>query len=606
MGLFFKRKNKSNKEESVEVRETRNKGANTAQKGQADSLDNDGAGSSGIESLETEAELSGAKEIKVTDSKGEYLWNTIDDFSRSSNKEVRSNLQIPGFYMGSGKNIPEMSDETTEELLADIRSGSTEVHIDGMKISRSKDDFEPRQYQRRRRSGRRTESGSPDRDVVKLTAQEKYEISRGKSRLDSGSMGADGFWEGDHRDSPGTAEGTMNRTRTGQTRKEVKAGNTRPVAAAGTGRKEPVAAAGTGKEEAVAAVEAGGKEAVAAVEAGRKEPVAAAKTGREEAVAAVEAGREEPVTAVETGKEQLAEKSDAAASEAGDGQPAEKPETAASETGDGQSAEKSVGTEENWEEPGQEDKWKQEDDEEDDDSSDMDSAGRSILSMLFSLFLVGLVVVFVFSFNRFLKGRTYHKLEMSPELGLEDQYDPGVSYLELDKDFLSCFIVIKELPQEGLSEDLIPGKRTNSSIPVKSGQIMRASCRGNYQDKKYYQLENGMYITANGKNVEPMILYVPVSGSLAITHVSSKGVQLRSWPDFNSETNIVKSVFVGDVVNVAGRLVLSDGKTGAYVTDEGYFIINNEKYFEPHVKDPTNPAADKKEEKKEEKDKKTE
>ena len=90
---------------------------------------------------------------------------------------------------------------------------------------------------------------------------------------------------------------------------------------------------------------------------------------------------------------------------------------------------------------------------------------------------------------------------------------------------------------------------------------------------------------------EPLFLYVPVSGSLAITHVSSKGVQLRLWPDFKSETNMVRSVFVGDVVNVTGRLVLSDGKTGAYVTDEGYFIIDNEKYFEAHVKDPSKPAA---------------
>ena len=31
--------------------------------------------------------------------------------------------------------------------------------------------------------------------------------------------------------------------------------------------------------------------------------------------------------------------------------------------------------------------------------------------------------------------------------------------------FLSSYIVIKEMPQEGLSEDLIPGKKTNSSGP---------------------------------------------------------------------------------------------------------------------------------------------
>ena len=596
MGLFFKRKNKRNKEESAEVRAKQNESTDTAKKGQADSLDTDAGGHSGREGLVAEAGQSGAKEIKVTDSKGEYLWNTIDDFSRSSNKEVRSSLQIPGFYMGSGKNIPEMSDETTEELLADIRSGSTEVHIDGMKISRSKEDFEPRQYQRRRRSGRRTEAGNQDKGEVKLTAQEKYDISRGRSRLDSGSVGVIGAEENGHRGSAAANERTVNRKETAQIGKAVKDGNIKPVAAAGTEEENPVSAA-TGTEA-------------------KSLGSAAMGTGKKEAVLTVsEAGEVQAETAAsKAGADQPAEKPDkveagqaeAAASKAGEDQPAEKPDT----TNTDSQEEKPVGAAESQEGLSREEKWEPEDDEEDEDSSDMDSAGRSILSMLFSLFLVGLVVVFVFSFNRFLKGRTYHKLEMSPELGLEDQYDSSVSYLDLDKDFLSCFIVIKELPQEGLSEDLIPGKRTNSSVPVKSGQIMRASCRGNYQDKKYYQLENGMYITANGKNVEPMVLYVPVSGSLAITHVSSKGVQLRSWPDFNSEINIVKPVFVGDVVNVTGRLVLSDGKTGAYVTDEGYFIINNEKYFEPHVKDPTNPEADKKEEKKEEKqeekDKKTE
>jgi len=587
MGLFFKKKNKGKSEVNADTKVEKNEGMDAVKQGETDSP------GGGIP--DQEAGQAGGNKVKVMDSRGEYLWNSIDDFSRSSNKEVRSNLQIPGFYMGSGKNIPEMSDEATEELLADIRSGSTEVHIDDLKIGRSKEDFEPAQYQRRRRSSRKAEDNSQESGPVKLTAQEKYDISRGRSRLDPGLMETAGAGEGQPGHSAKTGKEPLMEKEAGKDQQEKKS-----AAAAKVHKKEKalVTAEVPKEEKGAATVEVpkeekgaltaevpGGEKSAAAVEVSKEEKGALTVEVSEEEKSAeiVEVPEEEKgALTVEVSKE---EKS----AEAEEGQTAGKP----AEAEEGQTADKLPEEAEAREEFSQEDKWgsEEEDDDDDEDSGDMDSAGRSILSMLFSLFLVGLVVVFVFSFNRFLKGRTYHKLEMSPELGLEDQYNANVQYLNLDKDFLSCFIVIKELPQEGISEDLIPGKKTNSSVPVKSGQIMRASCRGNYQDKKYYQLENGMYITANGKNVEPLFLYVPVSGSLAITHVSSKGVQLRLWPDFKSETNMVRSVFVGDVVNVTGRLVLSDGKTGAYVTDEGYFIIDNEKYFEAHVKDPSKPAA---------------
>ena len=568
MGLFFKRKNKTKEQEKTDGRpQTGNQGQQT-----------------GLEEKAEEAGQTAPVRTRVTDSKGEYLWNSIDDFSRSSNKEVRSSLQIPGFYMGSGKNLPEMSQETTEELLADIRSGSTEVHIEDMRYSRTREDFEPARSGRRRRSSRKKDTHRQEAESVSLSAEEKYAISRGKSGLNSKPAEQDGGQTGHSVDQKqlGQADQVgINPARTDREGKTPAAAGQEGIVpeAAGQEGKVPAAAGQGGKAPAVA-----GQEEKTQSAAGQEEkaPAAAGQEGRGPVIASGQQGQQ--TVSGKAGIEELRPQEAGSADQDDGGDPDDQ---ILEKTGQTEVAGQVVAAEEDTT-SGLEDDYSE---DEDDESGDMDSAGRSILSMVVSLALVGLVMIFVFSFKTFLKGRTYHKPEMSAELGLEDQYQAGNQYLQLDPSFLSSYIVIKEMPQEGLSEDLIPGKKTNSSVPVASGQILRASGRGTYENKTYYQLENGMYITANGINVEPLKLYVPVTGSLAITHVSSKGVKLRRWPDFKSKTNIEKYVFVGDVVNVVSRLVLADGQTGAYVTDEGLYIVDDQKYFEPHVNDPTRPET---------------
>lgn len=579
MGLFFKRKNKTKDQEKTDGR--MQAGDQSLKTETREAVSKPASGDSqGRQTVREGQDREQGQEVpartSVTDSKGEYLWNSIDDFSRSSKKEVRSSLQIPGFYMGSGKNLPEMSDETTEELLADIRSGSTEVHIQDMRYSRTREDFEPASPGKKRRSSRKKDARRREAEPVRLTAEEKFAISRGRSGLNTESVEQAG-------DLAGHMTGREPAARQGLD-------PVKPVITEETGKtgREEKNLAGTGlQEDRSVEMEQADQDVKNPAMAKREEKAPVMADQEEKTTAQVDregktltiAGRQEG--SGKAGIEELRPQEAASADQESGGPTPE--DQSGEETVNAGPAGQPVGTEEAAM-PGQE---FDDMEDEDDDSGDMDSAGRSILSMVVSLALVGLVMIFVFSFKTFLKGRTYHKPEMSAELGLEDQYQAGNQYLELDPSFLSSYIVVKELPQEGLSEDLIPGKKTNSSMPVASGQILRASGRGTYEDKVYYQLENGMYITANGINVEPLKLYVPVTGSLAITHVSSKGVKLRRWPDFKSKTNIEKYVFVGDVVNVVSRLVLADGKTGAYVTDEGLYIIDDQKYFEPHVNDPT-------------------
>ena len=584
MGLFFRGKNKRKAKEQIES--TAQPAGGEAAAMQEGESAGTSAGSGVEEPARTEGTGSGRQEkVTVTDSKGEYLWNSIDDFSRSSQKEVRSSLQIPGFYMGSGKNLPEMSEETKEELLADIRGGSTEVHIADMRFSRTKEDFESAPYQRRRRGYKDRSGRQQDDEPVRLSAEEKFAISRGESRLNTESakekrnQAAAGTKTADRAEQPPEVEtaGII----PAASKENLKTVETRPADKTGreTVRKEMDGALEEGQKERPASDQSGMNDCETQVLSERRPGNDDRKA---ETVSEVRAEEDRPEEAVkekdgslqEVRAEDLPQENRKDSGDSGTDRKAEQEESGEPDLSEDLSLSEYGDME-----------------EEDDETHGMDSARRSILSMVVSLALVGLVMVFVFSFKTFLKGRTYHKLKVGPELGLENQYESGSQYLELDPDFMSCYIVINELPPEGGSQDLIPGKRTNSSVPLTSGQILRASERGSYQGAFYYQLDNGMYVTANGKNVEPLRLYVPVTGSLAITYVSSKGVKLRRWPDFQSTTNVEKYVFVGDVVNVTGRIVLSDGKTGAYITDEGLYIIDDQKYFDPHVDDPTRPVS---------------
>ena len=81
------------------------------------------------------------------------------------------------------------------------------------------------------------------------------------------------------------------------------------------------------------------------------------------------------------------------------------------------------------------------------------------------------------------------------------------------------------------------------------------------------------------------------SSHAAAKNISSSGVRLRSWADFKDDSNIVKSVFVGDKVNIIGEVQTVTG-VSAYVTDEGLYMTTDIQYFNDYTKSIKNGAAE--------------
>ena len=197
------------------------------------------------------------------------------------------------------------------------------------------------------------------------------------------------------------------------------------------------------------------------------------------------------------------------------------------------------------------------------------SVKKTILSMSFSLVLVAAVLLFIFGFRYFLSGREYKGANVQKEERKND-YDAHKEYLETDKSFKAGYIMIKNLPAKGLYISELPGKKENSSTYLKSGQILWASKKGTYEDKTYYHLKNGMYLYASEKYMEELASYEKLEGYVAITYISSTGVRLRKWADFQAD-NVVKSVYVGDKVQVKGKVTRKNGES-AYITDKGLYL----------------------------------
>ena len=74
-----------------------------------------------------------------------------------------------------------------------------------------------------------------------------------------------------------------------------------------------------------------------------------------------------------------------------------------------------------------------------------------------------------------------------------------------------------------------------------------------------------MYLYASEKYMEELASYEKLEGYVAITYISSTGVRLRKWADFQAD-NVVKSVYVGDKVQVKGKVTRKNGES-AYITD---------------------------------------
>lgn len=208
------------------------------------------------------------------------------------------------------------------------------------------------------------------------------------------------------------------------------------------------------------------------------------------------------------------------------------------------------------------------------------SVKKTILSMSFSLVLVVAVLLFIFGFRYFLSGREYKGANVQKEERKND-YDAHKEYLETDKLFKAGYIMIKDLPAKGLYISELPGKKENSSTYLKSGQILWASKKGTYKDKTYYHLKNGMYLYASEKYMEELASYEKLEGYVAITYISSTGVRLRKWADFQAD-NVVKSVYVGDKVQVKGKVTRKNGES-AYITDKGLYLTTDIQYLNDYT-----------------------
>ena len=91
-------------------------------------------------------------------------------------------------------------------------------------------------------------------------------------------------------------------------------------------------------------------------------------------------------------------------------------------------------------------------------NQDMESTKKSFLSMGFSLALVICVLLFIFGFKHFLKGREYQGNAVQKEAESSTQ-DIHKEYLDTDKTFQSGYIMIKDVPEKGIYTSKLPPGR---------------------------------------------------------------------------------------------------------------------------------------------------
>jgi hypothetical protein len=220
-----------------------------------------------------------------------------------------------------------------------------------------------------------------------------------------------------------------------------------------------------------------------------------------------------------------------------------------------------------------------------------DKVSSSIGSILFSVFLVALAIGFVFGFKYFLSGDVLIGPDFFNKAD-EDQGDSDEVMMEKDNNFKYEYVVIQDLNGKEIKAVKDPRAQKDDSgktaeddnlfITVGEGQILKVNMRGYIDGTLYYQLENGCYLKDN-KSIMPLKEYVELTGDLAITYISSSGVRLRKWPDFDADNNTVSSVYVGDKVPVRAKIITVTD-VPAFVTTDGLYITTNSRYLNDHTK----------------------
>ena len=208
------------------------------------------------------------------------------------------------------------------------------------------------------------------------------------------------------------------------------------------------------------------------------------------------------------------------------------------------------------------------------------SGENTILSMLFSLFLVGLAWLFLLGFHYFLKGQTYHGASHSKE-GTQSTESTQEAKV-IDPDFDCPFIMIKDTKEEEpIYATAQPGTVDSTSSLLTDGLLLAVSHKISYQKKDYYELKDGNYVEVDKKKVDEVAEYIPLSGYIAITYIGPTGVRIRSWIDFDAE-NVVESAYVGDTLTIGGMITLVDGSSAFRITERGYentYITTDTQYF---------------------------
>lgn len=226
-----------------------------------------------------------------------------------------------------------------------------------------------------------------------------------------------------------------------------------------------------------------------------------------------------------------------------------------------------------------------------DNKDSHDKVSSSIGSILFSVFLVALAIGFVFGFKYFLSGDLIIGPDFFNRAG-NDQTETEEAVMDQDNNFKYKYVVIQDLNGKEIKAVKDPRAQKDDSektteeddyfITVGEGQILKVNMRGYIDGTLYYQLENGYYLKDN-KSIMPLKEYVELTGDLAITYISSSGVRLRKWPDFDNDNNIVASVYVGDKVPVMAKInTVTD--VSAFVTTDGLYITTNSRYLNDHTR----------------------
>lgn len=210
-----------------------------------------------------------------------------------------------------------------------------------------------------------------------------------------------------------------------------------------------------------------------------------------------------------------------------------------------------------------------------------ESIDSSLGSILFSVFLVVLAIGFVFSFKYFLTGDLARRLPI-PGLaskGMEEGTQ-GEGRMDEDHNFKYQYITVGGLDGKELYATREPDILDDSARKMKEGQIVGVKKRGYIDGQLYYQLNNGLYLKGD-KSIIPLKEFVRLTGYVSITYISSSGVRLHKWADFDAD-NVVGSVYVGDKVNIRAKII-TVGDLEAFVTSEGYYMTTNSRYMNDHT-----------------------